>query len=319
MNQVNDIDDVAKEAKEINETKEANEMNDVNEVHESNEVHDVNEVHESNEVHEANKVHESNEVHEANKVHEKKLDLIEQFTRIEWLFHRYHQQNHTQHGPMGDSRRGQGRVLAILKLQPEISQKDLSYLLDMRPQSLGELLTKLEKNGYITRTSSEADRRVMNIKLTKEGTEATEQEFSFDKLFECLNEEEQQNMSSYLNRIIETLEAQLGDEEPRPGIDGHGPEGNPFHNHFAGQPNWTEDRGFHGRGFHGRGGDPHGERGQVPEGRPGDPRVDMGHKHPERMPYGQRSGMMPFGQRDDIPFDHHNVMGQRPGEHTKGE
>lgn len=143
---------------------------------------------------------------------EKNFDLIEQFTRIEWLLHRYHLQNHTQHGPMGDPRKGQGRVLAILKLKPEISQKDLSYLLDMRPQSLGELLSKLEKNGFITRTPSETDRRVMNIKLTKEGSEATEQEFSFDKLFECLKEEEQKNLGGYLDRIIETIEAQLGDD-----------------------------------------------------------------------------------------------------------
>lgn len=150
-------------------------------------------------------------------MYERDFDLIEQFTRVEWLLHRYHQQNHTHHGPMGDPRRGQGRVLAILKLQPEISQKELSYLLNMRPQSLGELLSKLEKSGYITRTPAETDRRVMNIKLTKEGaevTEAVEQEFSFDKSFKCLSEEEQKNLSGYLSRIIETLEAQLDDEQP---------------------------------------------------------------------------------------------------------
>lgn len=169
-------------------------------------------------------------MNENNEMNEKNIDLIEQFTRIEWLLHRYHQQNHIQHGPMGDPRRGQGRVLAILKMQPEISQKDLSYLLDMRPQSLGELLTKLEKNGYITRTPSETDRRVMNIKLTKEGTEATEEiekKFSFDELFDCLSEEEQKNLSSNLNRIIETLEAQIGDEQIERG-------GNPFGDHFGG-------------------------------------------------------------------------------------
>src|SRR5471030_1811846 len=115
------------------------------------------------------------------KMNEDKIDLIEEFVRVQWLFHRYHQQNHTHHGPMGDPTRGQGRVLTILKMQPEISQKDLSYLLDMRPQSLGEILSKFEKSGYITRTPSETDRRVMNIKLTKNGIETigtTEQEFS---------------------------------------------------------------------------------------------------------------------------------------------
>ena len=169
-----------------------------------------------------------------NENNEENYDLTEQFTRIEWLLHRYHQQNHTHHGPMGDPRKGQGRVLAVLKMQPEISQKDLLFLLDMRPQSLGELLTKLEKNGYITRTQSETDRRIMNIKLTKEGTEATtEQEFSFDKLFECLSEEEQMNLSIYLSRIIETIEAQLGDEQPGPGFDPRQRGGNPFDHRFG--------------------------------------------------------------------------------------
>lgn len=139
-------------------------------------------------------------------MNEEKIDLIEEFVRVEWLFHRYHQQNHMHYGPMGDPRRGQGRVLTILKMQPEISQKDLSYLLDMRPQSLGEILSKLEKSGYITRTPSETDRRVMNIKLTNEGIGAiggAEREFSFDKLFECLSIDEQKNLSGYLRRIIE--------------------------------------------------------------------------------------------------------------------
>ena len=167
---------------------------------------------------------------------ETNFDLIKQLTRVEWLLHRYHQQNHTHFGPMGDPRRGQGRVLAILKMQPEISQKDLSYLLDMRPQSLGELLSKLEKNGYITREQSETDRRIMNIKLTQAGieaTESTEQEFSFDKLFECLSEEEQKTMSGFLDRIIKTLETQLGDEEPGFNFDPRLQQrGNPFDRRF---------------------------------------------------------------------------------------
>lgn len=190
---------------------------------------------------------------------EKNFDLIMQLTRVEWLLHRYHQQNHMHFGPMGDPRRGQGRVLAILKMQPEISQKELLYLLDMRPQSLGELLSKLEKNGYITRSTSETDRRVMNIKLTKEGsevTESTEQEFSFENLFECLSKEEQKNMSDYLNRIIETIEANLGDEQTEPDFD-------------------PRQRG----------------------GNLSDYRFEMGGNHPGNMPFGRRPDNMQFGPR----------------------
>ena len=131
-------------------------------------------------------------------MNKKTLNLFGQFARVEWLLHRYHQHNHRVHGPMGDPHRGQGRILALLKMQPEISQKDLVFLLDMRPQSLGELLMKLERAGYITRTPSEADRRVMNIKLTDEGAKVTEHQNSFEKLFNCLIEEEQEILSGYL-------------------------------------------------------------------------------------------------------------------------
>lgn len=185
---------------------------------------------------------------------ETNTDLTEQFTRIEWLLHRYHQRNHTHHGPMGDPRKGQGRVLAVLKMKPEISQKDLLFLLDMRPQSLGELLAKLEKNGYITRTQSKTDRRIMNIKLTKEGAAATEQEFSFDKLFDCLSEAEQHNLSSYLNRIIETIEVELGDEQPD--FDPRDRGNNPFRDDFGG---FAGGREFPGGDF-----DPHSGRGHHP-------------------------------------------------------
>lgn len=166
----------------------------------------------------------------------KSTELNEQLTRLVWLFHRYYHQNHMHHGPMGDPQRGQGRILAILKMQPEISQKDLSYLLDMRPQSLGEFLSKLEKNGYITRTPSETDRRVMNIKLTKEGSEITEQEFSYDKIFDCLGEEEQVNLSDYFNRIIETFITELGEAPPEPVFGPHAHEGHPSDGHFHEYP-----------------------------------------------------------------------------------
>lgn len=211
---------------------------------------------------------------------EKNFDLIMQFTRIEWLLHRYHQQNHMHFGPMADPRKGQGRVLAILKMQPEISQKELSYLLDMRPQSLGELLSKLEKNGYITRTPSESDRRVQIIKLTQNGAEATVsegQEFSFDKAFECLSEDEQKSLSNYLSRIIETLEEQLGDEKLEDHFDPRRRGGNPFGDRFSRHP-WADGREHSGFGQY-------------------DPRLEMGRGYLGNMPFEQGPVGRPLGPR----------------------
>jgi len=142
--------------------------------------------------------------------------LMEQFNKVGMLLLRYQHHVGTDQGPFANPHRGQGRILAILKMQPEISQKDLSYLLDMRNQSLSELLTKLEKAGFITRTQSEIDRRVMNIKLTEEGKaaadQAEQQKEDTDQIFEVLSEDERKNLSDYLSRFIAELEKQTRGE-----------------------------------------------------------------------------------------------------------
>lgn len=140
------------------------------------------------------------------------FDLVGRFTRICGLLHRQHHRNHRMHGPMGDPHRGQGRVLALLRMQPEISQKDLSFLLDIRPQSLGELLAKLERGGYVTRVPSDADHRILNIRLTEEGTKAAERQGDFTGLFDKLNAEEQAALAGYLDRVIAGMEETLGGE-----------------------------------------------------------------------------------------------------------
>lgn len=140
-------------------------------------------------------------------------ELYEKLSRLQWLLQRHHLQQHAQHGPMADPTRGQGRVLAMLKMQSEISTKDLSYLLGIRIQSLNELLNKLEKGGYITRTPSEADRRVMLVQLTEKGKNEQQPRSDFGDIFNCLSGEEQTLFGEYLDRVIAALEAQLGDDE----------------------------------------------------------------------------------------------------------
>ena len=139
--------------------------------------------------------------------------LVEQLMQAYGLLHRHQHLDAMRRGCPGHIHRGQGRVLSLLKLQPEISQKELSYLLDMRSQSLGELLAKLEKNGYITRAPSEQDRRVMEIKLTDAGKEAADetekQQEDFGKVLDFLSDEEKHQLSSVLEHIIAELEPKL--------------------------------------------------------------------------------------------------------------
>ncbi len=135
-------------------------------------------------------------------------ELMERFARVCGLMHRHQMMGQRFRGPFGSPYRGQGRVLSILRMKPQISQKELGYLLDMRSQSLGELLGKLEKNGYITRTPSEEDRRTANIHLTAEGAAATDDGSAAreEDIFSCLNQEERERLNGYLLRIADGLE-----------------------------------------------------------------------------------------------------------------
>lgn len=140
-------------------------------------------------------------------------ELYEKLTRLQQLLHRYHQHIRANHGPMGDPTRGQGRVIALLKIQPEISTKDLSYLLGIRQQSLNELLHKLEKGGFVVREPAESDRRVMMVKLTEKGQAEQQTEPDASDIFTCLSEEEQEALSGYLDRVIAKLESKPGMDE----------------------------------------------------------------------------------------------------------
>ena len=152
-----------------------------------------------------------------NKMSDIKITISEQLQQLQLFMHRTSFHGFRGRGRGHNLHRGQGRLLAMLKIKPEISQKELSYLLDMSKQSLAELLTKLEKNAYVTREPSEDDRRVLMVKLTEEGEKAAgmiEKNISdTSQILDCLNDEELQNFNIYLSRIIKRYEEQFPNED----------------------------------------------------------------------------------------------------------
>ena len=174
--------------------------------------------------------------------------LFDLLFRLEWLLRRRHVQHLRGRDPRSMPHQGQGRVLALLKLKPELSQKELSTILDIRSQSLGELLAKLERQGLIIRTPSEEDRRSMFVRLTEAGKAASEQQEEtpdLEGLFDSLTDDEQATFASYLERVIQALEAELGPEGPW-GREGFGPP--------HGDPGFGRPGAFGGLGrFYGRG------------------------------------------------------------------
>ena len=63
----------------------------------------------------------------------------------------------------------QAKVLTVLKLKPRIGQSELRELAGVSRQAVAELMTKLEKGGYIARERSESDRRAVTVSLLPAG------------------------------------------------------------------------------------------------------------------------------------------------------
>ncbi|MDU2066143.1 MAG: MarR family transcriptional regulator [Sporomusaceae bacterium] len=183
---------------------------------------------------------------------EQDRNLIEQFVVFSRLMmHKHHHMKGCQtHNPY----RGQGRILSLLKLEPKMSQKKLSFLLGIRPQSIGELLGKLEQAGYIKRNQSAEDRRAMEIELTEQGLAAavadeTPQEKE-NSLFDCLNDEEKTNLSSYMDKLIESLKEGLGEQAEEMLKHHHGPHGHHGHECHEGHGHHCGGQGHPGQHWH---------------------------------------------------------------------
>ena len=116
-----------------------------------------------------------------------------------------------------DTTRGQGRILAALKLKDGIATRELAYVLGIRVPSLNEALSKLENAGYIVREPDPRDRRVQLITLTDSGRALTNQmgegEPEGDNIFEVLTEQERANLNDYLDRLIVRMHEDLPDLE----------------------------------------------------------------------------------------------------------
>jgi len=143
-------------------------------------------------------------------MNEKNIELYEKLSKLRWLLRKRRLRDYATDGPMAVPTHGQGRILALLKMQDNLSTRDLSYLLDIRVSSLNEQLAKLEKNGFIIREASEADKRVMLVKLTEKGKTEEHKKIDYSDIFNCLSDVEQNNLGEYFDHIIAALENDIG-------------------------------------------------------------------------------------------------------------
>lgn len=120
------------------------------------------------------------------------------------------------HGGGHGRRRGQARVLSMVAMQEGINQKDLAFLLGIRPQTIGEMLRKLEERELIERRKSEEDARATQVFLTDEGRAraaeiAERRALAAADMFAVLTDEEKEQ----LDALLDKLGAELDKHRPK--------------------------------------------------------------------------------------------------------
>lgn len=113
--------------------------------------------------------------------------------------------------PPPPAHRGRARVLAMLAVKEGQSQKDLAYLLGIRPQSLSEIILKLEEEGAVERRKSPEDGRVLNVYLTEKGRERAARASENRKrvaqdALSALSDDEKQQLGTILTKLAASLE-----------------------------------------------------------------------------------------------------------------
>lgn len=92
-------------------------------------------------------------------------EIVERFFEVYKLNRRYSER---KYGPFMPGR-GQFNCLLALDERGTLSQKELAAYLAIRSTSAGELIRKMEKKGWLIRETSEQDKRIQLISLTKAG------------------------------------------------------------------------------------------------------------------------------------------------------
>ena len=135
----------------------------------------------------------------------KKTQLVENLFRLtRALCRRPHKDGRRSHGS--------GKLLSLLGENENVTSRELAELLDVRPSSLTEMLTRLDSEGLVTRTTDENDKRVTRVALTDSGKALLaqverEREDDAEKLAACFTDEEAEQFSALCEKLYTHLES----------------------------------------------------------------------------------------------------------------
>ncbi len=115
---------------------------------------------------------------------------------------------------LADGRGSQARILTYLLDSPKSTQKEITRFAHVTPASASEILFKLEKYGYITRSRNPEDARAVDIVLTEEGRKKAVEskktiEEQYHLFFSCLDDKEKDVLLEMLERLNNTWETEM--------------------------------------------------------------------------------------------------------------
>lgn len=113
---------------------------------------------------------------------------------------------------------GQPRVLFYLEEHPQISQRELSEMLETSKEATSVSVRRLEKSGFIDRKECQQDRRINLLNLSQQGLDIVKDlRANFDEfnksMFIDLKEKEKRELKRLLEIMNESLEKRLIDEK----------------------------------------------------------------------------------------------------------
>ncbi len=104
----------------------------------------------------------------------------------------------------------EAHALMELSNGQSLSQNELSTRLSLEKSTVSRLVKILERRGWLQRSRSEADRRVMQLTLTDAGQRAADQlatarREKFDRILSAIPKEQQTVVLNSLNILVEAI------------------------------------------------------------------------------------------------------------------
>ena len=122
---------------------------------------------------------------------------------------------------------GQQRILMTLHTLGHMTQKELQDRLEISSGALSEILQKMEDGGLILRAKSAEDKRQVNLSLSQAGREKaqsveTHYHRTLDRMFECLTQEQKNQLEETLGVLMAHLDELKSDPDFALSLEEHG-------------------------------------------------------------------------------------------------